>query len=254
METVGILGVGHFIKHLMPAFARTEFRFILSRRSQSVSETLREQFAVDVRDDAQSIVDDADIVVLAVRPFQVADLCEDLSFRGGQIVLSLCAGVNSSDIADLVYPANVIRAMPVIAAEFGESPTLLFPENDACRRLLSPCGPVLALRDEAEFDPANVAACYFGWVQNLIGVMADWTAEQGVSDQVSRALVAQMTRAAGTLVCERPETNVDDLVTEITPPRSMTGLGLDHLRDRRAFEPWREAADLLLAEMRGKEK
>jgi len=247
MTCVGVLGVGHLIKHLMPALMKTGRRFVLSQRNAAISADLQKRFGVEIRENTQSIVDEADIVIVAVRPFQVAALCDGLRFRDGQILLSLCAGIHLTDLAILAHPAIAVRAMPVIAGEFGESPTLLCPDNEKCRDLLAPCGPILVLRDEAEFEPASVAACYFGWVQNLIGTMAEWTSENGVSPETSRLLIAQMTRAAGTLVRERTETSVDDLVTEITPPRSLTGLGLDHLKDENAFLPWRQAGDRVLS-------
>lgn len=250
MTTVGIIGVGHLIKHLMPALVQTGHRIVLSARSVEVVRDLQSRFALEVSEDLQSIVDQADIVMLAVRPFQAMELCSGLEFRDEQIVLSLCAGLALSELGPVVSPADAIRAMPVIAAEYGESPTLLWPDDAACRELLEPCGPVLATRDEAEFEPASVVACYFGWVQHLVGEIDAWSRDNGVSPDVSRHLVAQMTRAAGTLVGQRTETSVAQLVAEITPPRSMTGLGLDHLRDRKTFDAWREAADRVLAEMR----
>lgn len=250
MTSVGILGVGHLIKHMMPALVRSGNRFVLSARSADVVRDLQSRFDLEIREDLQAIVDDVDIVVLAVRPFQALDLCDGLRFRDGQVVLSLCAGLALGALEPVLSPARVVRAMPVIAAEYGESPTLLWPDDETCRALLAPCGPVLAMRDEAEFEPASVVACYFGWVQHLIGEIGDWSTDHGVSAQVSRNLVAQMTRAAGTLVGERSDASVAQLVAEITPPRSMTGLGLDHLRERDAFEAWREAADHVLAAMR----
>lgn len=250
MKSVGILGVGHLIKHLMPALVQTGHRFVLSARSVEVVRDLQSRFDLEARDDLQSIIDDVDIIVLAVRPFQAGELCSGLRFREGQVVLSLCAGLALGELEPAVLPARAVRAMPVIAAEYGESPTLLWPEDAACRSLLEPCGPVLAMRDEAEFEPASVVACYFGWVQHLIGEVSDWTGDKGVSPETSRQLVAQMTRAAGTLVRERMEASVEQLVAEITPPRSMTGLGLDHLREREAFGPWREAAERVLSELK----
>jgi len=250
MTSVGILGAGHLIKHLMPTLIRSGHRFVLSTRSTDVVRDLQARFDLETCDDPQAIVDGVDIVILSVRPFQALDLCAGLRFRDGQTVLSLCAGLTLDALEPVLSPARAVRAMPVIAAEFGESPTLLWPDDDACRALLAPCGPVLAMRDEAEFEPASVIACYFGWVQHLIGEISDWSTEQGVPAPISRHLVAQMTRAAGTLVGERTDASVAQLVEQITPPRSMTGLGLDHLHERDAFGPWREAADHVLAAMK----
>ena len=127
--TIGIIGAGHLIKHMMPAMAKTGSRFLVSERGREISAELAAQYGVEVLSDNQSIVDQSEIVVVAVRPFDAVEVCEALTFADGQTVLSLCAGLPSSDLGPVVAPAVLVMAMPVVAAEFSESPTLIFPEN-----------------------------------------------------------------------------------------------------------------------------
>lgn len=244
--TIGIIGAGHLIKHMMPAMAKTGSRFLVSERGREISAELAVQYGVEVLSDNQSIVDQSEIVVVAVRPFDAVEVCEALTFSDGQTVLSLCAGLPSSDLGPVVAPAVLVMAMPVVAAEFSESPTLIFPENLKCRALLESCGPVLALKTEDSFAPAATIACYYGWVQELISQMSDWVSAQGVDPEIARLLTAQMTRAAATTVRERPSTPTSQLVSELATPRSFTLKGLEVLHEADAFTPWKRAADALL--------
>jgi len=244
-RTVGVLGAGHLIKHMMPSMIKTGFRFLISERGRETSAELADQYDVEIFSDNQSIVDQSDIVVLAVRPFDAAAVCQSLSFADTQTVLSLCAGIPSSDLGPTISPAKLVMAIPVVAAQFGESPTLMFPEDSGCRALLELCGPVLALETEDSFEPASAIACYYGWVQELISHMADWVAAHGVDPDTARMLTAQMTRAAGTAVRERSDTPVAELVSELATPRSFTLKGLEVLREADAFTPWKKAADAL---------
>ena len=244
-QTIGIIGAGHLIRHMMPAMVKTGHRFIVSERGRATSEYLAGHYGAEIYTDNQAIVNEADIVILAVRPFDAVSVCEGLTFGPRQTVLSLCAGIGNAELAPAIAPGRLVMAMPVVAAQFGESPTLLYPDDEPCRHLLAPCGPVLALNSEAYFGPASTIACYYGWVQELIGEMTGWVAERGVDPDTARLLVAQMTRAAATTVRERPDDSVRALVDELATPRSFTLKGLEVLREADAFTPWKNAAAAL---------
>lgn len=244
-KTVGVIGTGHLIKHMMPSMIKAGTRFVISERGRETSAELAGQYDVEASANNQFIVDQSDVVILAVRPFDALEVCDLLSFSDTQTVLSLCAGIPSSDLAPTVSPAKLVMAIPVVAAQFGESPTLMFPEDNRCRALLETCGPVLALEAEHCFEPASAIACYYGWLQELISQMSDWVSAHGVDPDTARLLTAQMTRAAGTAVRERRQTPTDELVSELATPHSYTLKGLEVLREADAFTPWKQAADAL---------
>ncbi len=244
--TVGIIGVGHLIRHMVPAMVRSSHRFILSARGRKTSSRLADQYDLEIAESNQDIVNRADIVILSVRPFDAVAVVTDLEWRDGQTVLSFCAGTGSAELALHIAPAKLVMAMPVVAAQFKESPTLLYPDNMACRTLLETCGPVIALASEEQFSPASVIACYYGWVHELVGQVSAWLSEHGIEPDVARQLVAQMTRAAATSVRERIDTSVEELLAELATPRSFTAAGLEILHREDSFAPWRHAADHLV--------
>jgi pyrroline-5-carboxylate reductase len=249
--TCGIIGVGHLIQHVLPAMVKADAAFLLSARNREIAAELGRRFDLEIVDQNQAIVDRSELVILAVRPFHAVEVMRPLAFRSDQTVLSFCAGVPSAALAPAVAPARLVMAMPVVAAVYGESPTLLFPDDAACRALLAPGGPVIALADEVQFTPASVIACYFGWVHELIGQMIDWTESQGIDPAASRLLVAQMTRAAATIIRERTDTSPSQLLAELATPRSFTLSGLEDLRRTHAVEAWPNAASRLAERLKG---
>lgn len=241
--TVGIIGAGHLIRHMMPALATGPERFVVSERGRETSAALAARFGCAIEPHNQAIVDASDVVILAVRPHDTLALAEGLRFRPGQAVVSLAAGVSRADLAPRVAPASLDVAMPVVAAEFGESPTLLYPGEPRVRALIERCGPVVVLASEAQFMPAAVHACVYGWIERLIAEMEAWSLDQGLSAQTSRLLSAQMVRAAATVARERTGTPMAGLVSELATPRSFTGAGIRRLDDHDVFRHWREAMD-----------
>jgi len=230
----------------MPALARGPERFIVSERGRETSAALAARFGCTIEADNQSIVDQSEVVILAVRPYDMLALAKGLRFRPGQAVVSLAAGVSHADLAPLAAPASLDVAMPVVAAEFAESPTLLYPGEPRVRALIERCGPAIVLDSEAQFTPGAVHACVYGWIERLICEMEAWSLAQGLSPETSRLLSAQMTRAAATVARERAATPMADLVGELATPRSFTGAGIRYLDEREVFTHWGCAMDHIL--------
>jgi pyrroline-5-carboxylate reductase len=246
--TVGIIGVGHLMKHMVPALVKSGQRFVLSPRGRENAAALSRAYGLEIMADNGAIVAASDLIILAVRPYDALDVATPLSWRAGQTVLSVCAGVDNNALAKAVAPARLCLAMPVPAAEFGESATVLYPADAACEALLAHCGAVIGVDEEALFTRAAVFGCYYGWVHALIGEMTDWARAQGLGEDQARLLAAQMTRAAATSVRQRKGVEIADLVGELATPRSFTALGLEVLRARDAFAPWREASERIRSE------
>lgn len=254
-RTVGVIGVGHLMHHLVPGLLRAAEppHIVLGPRNAETAADLAARFGVDVAQSSAAVVAQSDIVVVAVRPFQVTEALDGLPWRSGQTVLSLMAGVSIAQLEALAAPARAVRAMPVVAGAWGESATSLYPDDQTVRDLLAPCGQVAAMTTEAAFETASVFGATYGWLQALGAHLTDWLVAKGIDEGAARTLAAQSLRAAGTTLLERPETAPSDLVAELCLPGSITGLGLDELRTLDAFTPWDAASDRVLARLNSEE-
>ena len=91
---LGVLGVGHLAASMLAGFQRSGLgpeSILLSPRGKAAALCARHGFrlAADNRD----LVERADIVILAVRPAQAPQVVQDLPWREGQLLISVCAGV-----------------------------------------------------------------------------------------------------------------------------------------------------------------
>jgi len=251
---IGILGVGHLISYLVPGMLRGEQKpdFLLSPRNHQIAQMLAHNHGLEIASSNGALVEACDVVILSVRPLQVKDALEGLPWRSDQTIVSLCAGVSIAEISACTNGASITRALPVTAAMFGESPTAIFPDCQITRTLLGPCGPTFVLDDEEQFEAATMFGAYYGWIQHLIGEMAEWAQSNDLNPETARLLVAQMTRAAATTVRDTPEKPIAALVEELCLPGSITGLGLDSLKRAEAFEAWHQAGDDVLQKLKGK--
>jgi len=248
---LAVLGVGHLTAHLVPRLARggAAPEILLSARNSETAARLRDELGLEIVADNAALIERASTVLLSVRPFQVADALKGLPWRADHLLISFCAGVSVDDMGAHASPAQIVRAMPVVAGLCGESATCLYPDDARAREVLAPLGPVTAVSTEEEFEAASVCGALYGWVQALIGEQARWLAERGVGPEPARALVTQTFRAAATFLRENPQTPIEDLVADLCKPESITGLGLDTLNRHEAFAGWRAAGDAVIEKL-----
>ncbi|MBV2142127.1 NAD(P)-binding domain-containing protein [Falsochrobactrum sp. TDYN1] len=244
---LGILGVGHLATTIVSGLLRSGFdakNIILSPRGK-VKE-LSDLYGIRIATDNASLVDMADVVLLAVRPMDAAKSTKGLPWRKEQIVISACAGVAIENIP--VVPARVVRAMPLTAAAINASPTACFPPIPDAVAILKHLGPVIALASEADFEVATVNAAVYGWVQDLIRQTTEWCTEKGLSEPTARQLIANTFIAAGRLIDEKPDP-VSQLLSELVTPGGITELGLNILSDGGQPAIWRDASEAVLSKL-----
>jgi pyrroline-5-carboxylate reductase len=141
----------------------------------------------------QAVLDDSDMVMLAVRP-QIADaVLRELRFRPEHKVVSLIATVSLASLRGAVAPAaQVVRAVPLPAVALRQGPTAVFPPDPAIVALFDTLGTAVALDNEGEFDTFTtttaVMASYFAFA----GTVTGWMERNGIAADTARAFVGQM--------------------------------------------------------------
>ncbi len=86
------------------------------RRVESINRVRHELPGVFVTTNNAEVVKDADIVILAVKPYQVLDALMPIRnvLNSDQLLISVVAGGVTTSIIEGVVPSKVIRAMPNI--------------------------------------------------------------------------------------------------------------------------------------------
>lgn len=121
---------------------------------------LQNDFGVRATAELADGVVGSNIVVLAVKPQQLREVCAQLApLLTGQLIVSIAAGIRASDIARWLGSENIVRAMPNTPALIQSGMTGLFalPTVDAVQRemaqsILNAVGNTLWLDDEAMMD------------------------------------------------------------------------------------------------------
>ncbi len=250
-RAVGILGLGHLPLYLAPRLAQNpQRRVVLAPRSDEHARRLSDAHAnISVARDNAALVGEVDVVLLSTPATEAAETIAGLPWHPAHTLVSLCAGLAIDALMFNAGAATLARATPITAAAIGESPTCLYPDIAPAREVLQELGPVHVLTDESQIDVACVSAAFYGWMFSLIEEMARWSARQGLPPATARALVSQTVRGAAGMVSAQPERSLPELLEELCTPGGITELGLQTLRDVRAFEYWQRACQAVLDEI-----
>jgi pyrroline-5-carboxylate reductase len=195
------------------------------------------------------LADRSDLVVLAVKPNVLDEVAPDLR-QAGTPVLSILAGTTLKRLHEALPGIDLIRVMPNLGAQLRQGVLcVVFPDgaDDARRRriteLLGLVGEVIEL-DEDLIDAATaIMGCSPGYLALIAEILVEAGAEQGLTEDQARRMVAKAMSATGGLLEAREP---GELKRAVASPGGMTEAGLRTLDDHDLAMALRAAVDASL--------
>jgi pyrroline-5-carboxylate reductase len=245
MNRVVFLGGGRITSAMLAglALAKHDYRLLVHDRNPGKLRHLKKRYAVAVEPDLNRAVEEADILVVAVRPSSIRELLGDIanlidkstalfsktgkaehSRRSRQpLAISLAAGIPLRVLTKLVGPpVNWARAMPSPLCRFGRGLTALtFPRhlarNDRQRvqDLFASFGQVVEI-PESKFDAFTVTySCSHGY--HALANLADAAQASGL-DRHTALLASAHALADGIVAWRDGKESLESLIEEAVTP------------------------------------
>jgi len=220
-HTLAVLGAGNIGRALIGGLLRgadlPAAQIRATRRSDEGLQSLRDRFpGVVVTDDNAAAVRGASIVLIAVKPQNVAELYAGV--RGhvgaGTLVLSTLAGVTTGALGEALGDhLPVVRAMPNTPALVDEAATAIAPGAHAtdahvalAREIFLVVGHVVEVVPEHLMDAVTgLSGSGPAYVFMVIEALTDAGVKQGLPRAVSRRLSMQTVLGAARLAIETGE-------------------------------------------------
>ena len=176
---IAIIGGGNLGTAIAEGLLKSKFSnaadITITKRNTSTLETLRNRGVV-VTDDNASAVRKSNVVILAVKPFQVSEVLNGIKNElNDQLLISVVTGVTIQEMKEILEKQSVIfRAMPNTAIAIQESMTCLCSANAAAadkeyvQELFSKLGKVVSI-DEKLMEAATIlGACGTAYAMRYI--------------------------------------------------------------------------------------
>jgi len=234
-------------------------RIRVAQRNAARAQALRERFAVEVFADAATAVVGAAIVVLAVKPQQMAEALTQFKLAAGTTVISVAAGMRVASFAARLPGCSIVRAMPNTPALLRAGISGLYApvgtSTVACAQaqtLLGAAGEVCWVESEAQLDALTaLSGCGPAYYFKLTEVLRDAGTALGLDAAVSARLALQTFIGAARMAAASDE-DVAVLRQQVTSKGGATEAALATLESAglsRIFE-----AALRAAEQRSRER
>lgn len=248
METLGFIGVGDLAEYTITGLRRGGFngRILLSPRNQAMSQKLAAEWQCEVMESNQAVVDNCKHFILSTRPENCLDALACLELTSDHLLISVVAGVTIEALREVAgSDIEIVRAMPVNCARATASPTLVYPSSSVVNQLFDFCGNAVVAEDESAFNEGSVLACVYTWYFALFGELIKACTSEALSKEKATELVLGMASGAARLSLQEKQPDPSEIAEIIATEGTFSKLGLDILKQDKAFEPWRKACEEL---------
>jgi pyrroline-5-carboxylate reductase len=182
--TVGFLGTGHITAAMVTGLGASDDRIWLSPRNAEIAADLARRFShVTVAASNQDVLDQSDVIILALPPNTAFGIIATLRFRENHQIISVISGFPTKDIAARVAPATrITRAVPLPSVAERAGPTAIYPPNSAAAALFDSLGTTVPVENEAQFESFCTVTASIASYLAFSDAVASWLNRQGVPD------------------------------------------------------------------------
>ena len=237
---IAIIGGGNLGTAIAEGLLKSKFckaaDISITKRNISTLKALSDK-GVFVTANNNEEVKKSDLVLLAVKPFQVAEviaaLKKDLTAK--HVLVSVITGVSLNDLNEMVKKKSpVFRAMPNTAIAIQESMTCISSSNASAtqiqfvKQLFETLGKVTMIEDKLMDAATVLGACGTAYAMRYIRANIQGGIEIGFDSVTANLIAAQTVKGAAELLLQKgthPEQEID----KVTTPKGCTIAGLNEM-------------------------
>ncbi|KAF0249019.1 MAG: pyrroline-5-carboxylate reductase [bacterium] len=213
-------------------------------RTKPRAEKVSKELGIKCLTDNVDAVNDADIVLLCVKPKDIEKVSENLTKKGAlkhnPLVVSIAAGTSTGFIEGIIgQECPVLRAMPNTPCFIGKGMTVVSKGSQAkdehvalAKEIFSTMGRFTELEEKHMDTVTGLSASGPAFIYLIIEALVDGGVMRGLPRQIATELVAQMTLGAAEMVLTTGK-HPASLKDEVTTPAGCTIAGILVLEDGR---------------------
>ncbi len=191
---------------------------------------------INITKDNQEAVDQADIVMLAVKPWLVKEVVNGLKFNPDkQIIVSVAAGIPLSEYAGWISSSAVLfRLVPNTAISEMASMTLIASMNASGEQqqllldIFNELGMAMLIPEKQIPATTSLTSCGIAYVFKYIQAAMQAGIEMGIYPKDAMKMVAQSVKGAAEIILNN-DTHPSVEIDKVTTPGGITIKGINEL-------------------------
>lgn len=242
---IGFIGAGNMTQALIKGILESKqiknTQVYVSNRTPGKLVKLKELYpGLNARQYNEEIVDECDIVILAMKPQDLPAAISEISekFREEQIVISLAAGINIDALEKIIPTGRLARMMPNTPSLIGRGVIGLLTQNmdesgsDLIHDIFKSLGVMLDVETEDQFDALMVSCSSgTGFVFEMMMYWQDWIQERGFTDEEAKQMTIETFLGASLLAAQSAGIDIEELQQRVTSKKGVTAAGLNSMRE-----------------------
>lgn len=237
---VAIIGAGNMGGAIARGLAQGHYVRVrditVTNPSMPKLEKLKAEFpAIQVSTDNHEAAD-ADVVIVAVKPWKVEEVLKPLRLRQPQVLVSVAAGMTFEDLAHFVDPEMpMFRIIPNTAISLRASMTLIACRNASEQQtltmldLFNEMGLAMLIEEKQLAAATSLTSCGIAYVLKYVQAAMQAGVEAGIRPKDAMKMVAQTVEGAARLLLENEDTHPALEIEKVTTPGGITIKGVNSL-------------------------
>ncbi len=179
---------------------------------------------------------EADMVIVAVKPWLMENVLNSMNLRPSQILVSVAAGISFEQLEHYVgVKMPMYRVIPNTAAVYMESMTLIAaqytaPEQDKLLLdMFNEMGKAMLIPESQVVATTALASCGTAFVLRYIQAAMQAGVEMGIYPKVAQTMIAQSVKGAAELLLNNSATHPAVEIDKMTTPGGITIKGINEL-------------------------
>ncbi|WJG08667.1 pyrroline-5-carboxylate reductase [Aliiglaciecola sp. LCG003] len=230
-KKIAFIGAGNMTAAIISGLVKSGYPsdyIIASNPSVGKLNELQKKHGIQITQDNNQAVSQADVIVLAVKPQLMEQVCQQLAQAQsltGKVFVSIAAGILSARLLEMLggnYP--LVRTMPNTPSLLGKGMTGLYAseqvdskDRDFVQYMMSAVGETVWVAKESDIDLviacAGSSPAYFFLFAEA---MQKHAMELGLSRDTARLLVQQAMLGSAEMVCNNDTLEIEQLRTQVT--------------------------------------
>lgn len=250
-KKIGFIGSGNMAFSLIGGLTATGVQgsniWVSDPNAEKMAD-IASHFSVNTTTSNNELVESVDIIILAVKPQQLAQVCTEITNSVSQanpLVISIAAGVLSKDIEAWLMPSNgektslaLVRCMPNTPALVQSGATALFANDHVngeqktlAESILRAAGLTIWLDDESDMDAVTaLSGSGPAYIFLVIDAMEKAGVKLGLDEKTAHLLAIQTAFGASKMALESDD-SPEMLRKKVTSPGGTTEKAIGILQD-----------------------
>jgi len=253
---IGFIGCGKMAGAIISGVMNSKDKDLYEIRGAEINEEIAhlasERLGISVTTDSKELVKCSNLVFIATKPNNVADVLENIKdvLTKDKLIVSIAAGICTSKIETIIPSAKVVRIMPntpalVNLGMFGITKGLRAEDNDTglVEKILSSLGRCITVKENQMDIVTAISGSGPAFFYQIIEDMARAGEKLGLEYEKSLILAAQTALGSAQMVFARGVTPVQTLIDNVATKGGCTFVGISEMKAQNSSKLFYDVID-----------